>query len=61
MLHDIDFASLPSCDFNELVGEGETQQKNYSHFDNWFNLVTNKQCGQSRHNQQLLNAKQFGV
>jgi hypothetical protein len=27
MLHDIDFASLPSCNFNELVGEGEAQQK----------------------------------
>jgi hypothetical protein len=34
MLHDIDFASILSCDFNELVGEGEAQQKNYSHFDN---------------------------
>jgi hypothetical protein len=27
MLHDINFASSLSCNFNELVGEGEAQQK----------------------------------
>jgi len=27
MLHDIDFASFPNCDFDEFVGEGEAEQK----------------------------------